>query len=102
MSLFNFHPAEWAMFFFIFSSLAIYTGAIGSYSEHAFTWGFGQVFEWPIQNVVIPVFNSPFALLTPFAAVAVIYLVFNVFAKTVDPAVVGGVIFGALVITLGA
>lgn len=102
MALFNFHPFEWAAFFFIFASLAIYTGAIGAYSGHSLTWGFGQIIDWPFANIVAPVFNSPFALLTPFVAVAVIYLIFNVFFKTVDPAIAGGVLFGAVVLILGA
>lgn len=102
MPLFSFHPAEWAMFVFIFASLAIYTGAIGSYSGHGPTWALAQVVEWPFNNIIGPVFNSPFALLTlPLFILFVVWLV-RIFGQNVDPGILGAVFVGVIAVTVGA
>lgn len=101
MALFNFGVDEWALFLFLFATLAIYTGAIGSYGEHVVTWAFGNVLEWPLANIAAPIFNSSFSFLTPFVLVAIFVLVINGFAKFVDPAVMGAVVFGVVVLSLG-
>ena len=101
MVLFNFQPDEWAFFMFILGSLAIYTGAIGGYGEHMGTWSFAQLLEWPLNTFVVPVFNSQFAIFTPLAFIAVLWAVLK-FANFVDPAIMGAVLFGVVVLALGA
>lgn len=101
MALFNFEAAEWAFFVFILASLSIFTGAIGSYSGHAPTWGLGQIVEWPFANIVLPVFNGPFPyLVLPVFILFVVYLTRTV--NFIDPGLMGAIFVAVVALTLGA
>ena len=101
MALFNFEPAEWAMFVFILASLSIFTGSIGAYSEHAPTWSLAQIVEWPFTNIILPVFNGPFPYLTlPIFILFVVWL--TRVTGFVDPGLMGAIFFGVIVLTLHA
>ncbi len=101
MALFNFGVDEWAFFVFILGSLAIYTGAVGSYSTHMATWSLAQIVEWPLNNIVLPVFGGPFPLLAlPLFILFVVYLTRT--ANFVDPGILGAVFVGVVALALAA
>jgi|GEM_PF-2600110 len=102
MPLFHFEMAEWAFFIFILATASIATGAIGSYSEHPVTWGLGTLFNYPFENTVVATFNSPFALLTPLVFIAFLAVFIGKFIPAVDPGLMGGILFGVIVLTLMA
>jgi len=50
----EFTPAEWAFFVFIVATIAVFTGAAGSYHDDWVLKGAGSIFLVPIQVVLAP------------------------------------------------
>ncbi len=96
----SFEPEEWIFFPFIFGSLLVYAGSISAYSDFFVAKGAGQIFNLPVDHIVVPLANSGSALLALFGAIAFVWY-FGKVSEILTPGFVAAIIFGAIAIMLG-
>ncbi len=97
----EYQPEEWGFFVFIFASVAVFTGSLGSYGAHWAVLGAAQVFEIPFTLFALPAATSGIPLLA--LAGAILFVVYLCAAeKVLTPGLMAVVYIGALVLALGA